>query len=74
MNCHSCSLCKTERVHCDCQIIASLVRYRIYDGRTIEELLKLIKELTSDRFFGELVMKFESGHISYVKRTESLKL
>lgn len=64
----------TERVDCNCQIIASLVRYHMYDPRTIEELLKVLKELTSTRFFGELLMKFESGHIAYLRKTEALRL
>lgn len=74
MNCNSCSLCKTERQGCDCQIIASLVNYRLYDTQTIKEFLKVIKELTSSKFFSVLVIKLESGHISYIKKTEFLRL
>ncbi len=74
MNCNSCTLWKTERPNCNCQILASLVHYRLYDALEIKEILSVIRELTSERFFGELAIKLESGHIAYMRKTEFVKL
>lgn len=40
----------------------------------IEDLLKLIKDLVKAGFYGELLIKFENGHIVICKKTESIKL
>lgn len=74
MNCNGCNQWKTRRPDCDCQIIASLVQYRLYDAGEIKEILKVLREMTSDRFFGVLAIKFESGHIAHMKKTEFIKL
>lgn len=39
-----------------------------------EELVKLIKELMDRKFFGELLIKFESGKVVVCKKTESIKV
>jgi hypothetical protein len=41
---------------------------------TIEALLKILRDLTNKKFYGDLQIKFESGHIVYLKKTESIKL
>jgi hypothetical protein len=40
----------------------------------IERLFKLIRELIENRFYGELVIKFEAGKITICKKTESIKI
>jgi hypothetical protein len=40
----------------------------------MDELIKLIKELVTKRFFGAIEIKFESGRIVLVRKTESIKL
>lgn len=74
MNCDKCNLCKNERPDCNCQIIASLIRYRLYNARDIEEILKLLKAVTSERFFGELVIEIEAGQIAFIKETQCMRL
>jgi len=74
MNCQRCTQWKTGRPDCDCRFIGSLVHYRMHDAGEIKEILKVLREITSDRFFGVLAIKFESGHIAYMKKTELIKL
>ena len=74
MNCDKCSLCKAERSDCNCQIIASLIRYRLYNAREIEEILKVLKAVTSERFFGALVIEIEAGQIAYIKKMQFMRL
>ena len=74
MNCDKCRLCKTERCDCNCQIIASLIRYRLYNAREIEEILKVLKAVTSERFFGALVIEIEAGQIAYIKKMQFMRL
>ena len=66
MNCDKCSLCKAERTDCNCQIIASLIRYKLYNSQEIEELLKVLKAVTSERFFGSVVIEMAAGHVASV--------
>lgn len=40
----------------------------------MDELIRLIKDLTRLKFFGEVLIKFESGRIVLVRRTENIKL
>ena len=40
----------------------------------MEELITLIKDLITRKFYGELVLKFEAGVIVQCKKTESIKL
>jgi hypothetical protein len=37
------------------------------------ELARLLRELEAARFFGSLELKFESGHVVLLKKTETLK-
>jgi len=37
------------------------------------EVSKLIDELTRDRFFGSVELKFEAGRLVLVRKTETLK-
>jgi hypothetical protein len=71
MNCDKCSLCKTERSDCNCQIIASLIRYRLYKAGEIEEILKMLKAVTSERFFGALIIDIEAGQIVDIMKCSS---
>ncbi len=71
MNCDKCSLCKTERSDCNCQIIASLIRYRLYNARDIEELLTVLKAVTSERFFGALVIEIAAGQVVDIVKCSS---
>ncbi len=71
MNCDKCSLCKTERSDCNCQIIASLIRYRLYKARDIEELLKVLKAVTSERFFGALIIEIAAGQVVDIVKCSS---
>jgi|GEM_PF-2816210 len=45
----------------------------IHDRQTIEKLLNVLKELTLNKFFGELLLKYESGHIVFIKKTECIR-
>lgn len=45
-----------------------------YDRRTVEELVHILKELNGKKFYGELLIKYEAGHIVYIKKTECIKL
>lgn len=40
----------------------------------MDALIKLLKELVEKKFFGEVVIKFESGRIVIIKKTESIKI
>ena len=39
----------------------------------MRELTELLRELEATRFFGSLELKFESGHVVLLKKTETLK-
>ena len=39
-----------------------------------EALLTLVRDMMGRKFYGEVLVKFESGKIVVVKATESLKL
>lgn len=74
MNCERCNLCKDERTGCNCQIISSLIRYKLYNAREIEEVIQVIKTVTSETFFGALVIEIEAGHIERIKKVQSLRI
>jgi len=38
------------------------------------ELIKLIQQLASLKFWGELLIKYENGKIVLVKKTENIKM
>ena len=38
-----------------------------------DKLIKMIQELIEGKFFGELLIKFESGNVVILKKTESIK-
>lgn len=38
------------------------------------ELVKLLKDLGGSKFFGELLIKYESGHIVQVEKTQYIRL
>jgi hypothetical protein len=40
----------------------------------LEKLFRLIRELIENKFYGELVIKFEAGKITICKKTESIKI
>jgi len=40
----------------------------------IDKLINIIKELIIKKFYGSLMIKFESGKIVYVKKEETIKL
>ncbi len=44
------------------------------DKKSVDELMKILKDLVKIKFYGDLAIKFESGHIVYLKKTESIKL
>jgi hypothetical protein len=46
----------------------------LHERRTLESLLKVLKDLSRNKFFGELLIKYESGHIVYIRKTQSIKL
>ena len=37
------------------------------------KLLELLKQLNKDKFYGSLEVKFESGNIVVIKKTETIK-
>lgn len=39
----------------------------------MNDLLKLLRQLESARFFGSVEVKFEAGQITVIKKTESIK-
>lgn len=40
----------------------------------MKKLFEVIRDLTDNRFYGELLIKFEAGKIVVCKKTESLKV
>jgi len=40
----------------------------------LEQLIDLIKTLISGRFYGSVLVKFEGGRITLVRKEETLKL
>ncbi len=46
------------------------------DGReqmNLKRLIELLEQLVNNKFYGELLIKFESGNIVICKKTESIK-
>ena len=39
----------------------------------IDNLIKIIKQLVQDAFYGELLIKFEKGGIKIIRKTENIK-
>jgi hypothetical protein len=39
----------------------------------VTELVRLLTDLARQRFYGEVVVKFESGRVTTVRKTETLK-
>jgi hypothetical protein len=39
----------------------------------MDELFSLIRRLASDRFYGSLTLKFESGQVVVLKKEETIK-
>jgi hypothetical protein len=39
----------------------------------MQRVIELIRELVANRFWGELVVKFEGGKVVLVKKTENIK-
>ena len=39
----------------------------------MSELSQMLQQLEQSRFFGSLELKFESGHVVLLKKTETLK-
>jgi hypothetical protein len=42
-------------------------------GNDNGKYIELLKKLESDRYYGEVIIKFENGNIVHVKKTESIK-
>jgi len=40
----------------------------------IQKLLAYIKDLVDNRFYGKLILSFESGKIVHLKKEENIKL
>jgi hypothetical protein len=40
----------------------------------ITDLHQLIRDLVREKFFGTLEIRFDSGHVSVIKKIESLKI
>lgn len=40
----------------------------------LKTLLNLLKELVTNKFYGEVVIKLESGKIVLVRKTENIKI
>ncbi len=40
----------------------------------MDTLINIIKEMNETKFYGELLIKFESGKVIIVKKTESIKI
>jgi len=38
------------------------------------KLIEIIKEISKDKFYGEILIKFESGKVVLVKKTENIKI
>jgi hypothetical protein len=47
---------------------------KIIKSNTIENLIRMIRELMENRFYGELVIKFEAGKITICRKTENIKI
>lgn len=41
---------------------------------SVDDLHEMVLELEKDKFFGQLIINFESGKIVLCKKTESIKL
>ena len=39
----------------------------------MNELTELLRQLEAARFYGSVEVKFEAGHITVIKKTESIK-
>lgn len=39
----------------------------------MDKLIKLLKELIDSGFFGELLIKFENGKVTLVRKTQNIK-
>jgi len=40
----------------------------------LENLIRLVRELMENRFYGELVIKFEAGKITICRKMENIKI
>ncbi len=40
---------------------------------TIEDIPQMLAELSQERFYGALELKFENGHLVVIKKTETLR-
>lgn len=39
----------------------------------MSELTELLRQLEQSRFYGSLEVRFEAGHVTVIKKTESIK-
>jgi len=39
----------------------------------LKEVIKILEDLTNKNFYGEILIKMESGKIVIIKKTESIK-
>jgi len=39
----------------------------------LTKVAKILKELEENKFYGELLLKYESGKVVLIKKTESIK-
>ncbi len=40
---------------------------------TTEQIKKFIEELMSNKFYGKIILNFESGKLTHIKKEETLK-
>lgn len=40
---------------------------------TIEDIPQMLAELSQERFYGALELKFENGHLVVIKKTQTLR-
>ena len=50
----------------------ALIARRTWSGR-MNSLLKILKRLASERFYGTLTIKFEKGKVVIMNRAENIK-
>lgn len=39
----------------------------------MNELIEMLRRLESNRFYGSLEVRFEAGHVTVIRKTESIK-
>lgn len=42
-------------------------------GQAMNEVITMLRQLVARRFYGSVEIKFESGHVTVIRKTESIK-